>query len=58
VAIKFAAPHRHMPIDVTVTSTRANSNVPAVGAPLPLPGTLAYGYQPAKVDADLRTPSI
>jgi hypothetical protein len=58
VALKFAAPHRHLLVDVTVTSTRANSNVLAVGAPLPVPGTLAYGSQQAKVGADLRTPSI
>jgi hypothetical protein len=49
------APHRHLVVDVTVTSARANTNVPRIGARLPLPGSLALGAQHGKLDADLRT---
>jgi hypothetical protein len=49
------APHRHnLVIDVTATSARTNTNVPRVGARLPLPGTLALGAQHGKLYADLR----
>jgi hypothetical protein len=43
VWLDFMAPHRHLVIDVTVTSARTNTNVPRVGARLPLPGSLALG---------------
>jgi hypothetical protein len=56
--------YKHLVVEVTVTSARTNSNVPAVGASLPLRGSLAMGAQHAKIDVDLRnssslgTPSI
>jgi hypothetical protein len=49
------APHRHLEVDVTVTSARTNTNVPRKGARLPLLGSLALGAQHGKLDADLRT---
>jgi hypothetical protein len=49
------APHRHLLVDVTVTSARTNTNVPRMGARLPLPGSLALEAQHGKLDADLRT---
>jgi hypothetical protein len=49
------APHRYLVVDVTVNSARASSNVPTVGAPLPLPGSLATGSQHGKLDVDLRS---
>jgi hypothetical protein len=58
------APHRHLVVDVTVTSSRTNTNVPRIGARLPFPGSLAFGAQHGKLDADLRicallgTPSV
>jgi hypothetical protein len=58
------APHRHLVVDVTVTSARTNTNVPRIGARLPLHGSLALGAQQGKLDADLRisallgTPSV
>jgi hypothetical protein len=48
------APHRHFVVDVTVTSARTNTNVPRIGARLPLPGNLALGAQHSILDADLR----
>jgi hypothetical protein len=48
-------PHRHLVVDVTVTSARMNSNVSRIGARLPLLGSLAFGTQHGKLDADLRT---
>jgi hypothetical protein len=41
VWLDFVAPHKHVVADVTVTSALTNSNVPVVGAPLPLTGGLA-----------------
>jgi hypothetical protein len=41
VWLDFAAPHKHLVLNVIVTSARTNSNVPAVGASLPLIGSLA-----------------
>jgi hypothetical protein len=55
VWLDFMAPHRHLVVDVTVTSARMNTNVPRIGARLPLPGSLAVGAQHSKIDADLRT---
>jgi hypothetical protein len=57
VWLDFTAPHTHMVVDVTVTRARTNSNLPAVGAPLPLHGSFVLGVQQAKRDADIRTPS-
>jgi hypothetical protein len=53
----FMAPHRHLiVVDATFTSARiTNTNVPCIGARLPLPGSLALGSQHGKLDADLRT---
>jgi hypothetical protein len=47
--------HRHLVVDVTVTVARTNTNVPRIGARLPIPGILALGAQHGKVDADLST---
>jgi hypothetical protein len=55
VWLDFMAPHRHLVVDVTVTSARTNTNVPHVGARLPLPGNLALGARHGKLDVDLRT---
>jgi hypothetical protein len=52
------APHRHLAVDVTVTSARTNTNVPRIGARLPLLGRLALGAQHGKLDADLRTSAL
>jgi ribosomal silencing factor RsfS len=44
VWLDFMALHRHFVVDVTViTSARTNSNVPRIGARLPLLGSLALG---------------
>jgi hypothetical protein len=51
----FMAPHRHLVVDVTVTSARTNTNVPRIFARLPLPGSLTLGAHDGKLDADLRT---
>jgi hypothetical protein len=53
--LDFVAPHRHLVVYVTVTSARTNTNVPRVGARLPLPGNLASGALHSKLDVDLRT---
>jgi hypothetical protein len=64
VWLDFMAPHRPLVVDVTVTSARTNSNVPAISATLPLHGSLATGGQCGKLDGDaptsasLVTPSI
>jgi hypothetical protein len=56
--------YKHLVVEVTVTSARTNSNVPAVGASFPLRGSLVMGAQHVKIDVDLRnssslgTPSI
>jgi hypothetical protein len=44
-------------VDVTVTSTRTNVDVPAEGASLPLPSSMAMRAQQAKMDVGLRTSS-
>jgi hypothetical protein len=49
------APHRHLVVDVTVTSARTNTNVPCIGARVPLPCSLAFGAEHGKLDADLHT---
>jgi hypothetical protein len=58
VCLDFMAPHRHLAVDVTVTSARTNNNIPRKGARLPLPGSLALGAQHGKLDADLRTSAL
>jgi hypothetical protein len=45
------APHRHLVVDVTVTSARTNTNVHRIGARLSLPGSLALGAQHGKLEA-------
>jgi hypothetical protein len=55
VWLDFLAPHRHLVVDVTVTSARTNTNVHRIGARLPLPGSLALGTQHGELDADLCT---
>jgi hypothetical protein len=52
------APHRHLVVDVTVISARTNTNVPRIGARLPLLGSLALGAQHGKLDAVLRTSAL
>jgi hypothetical protein len=54
----FNAPHRHLVVDVTVTSARTNTSVPQIGARLPLPGNTTLGAQQSKFDADLRTSTL
>jgi hypothetical protein len=58
VWLDLMAPHRHLVIDVTVTSARTNTNVLPIGARLPLLGSLALGAQHVKLDADLRTSAL
>jgi hypothetical protein len=41
VWLDIMAPHRHLVVGVTVTSARTNTNVPRIGARLPLQGSLA-----------------
>jgi hypothetical protein len=55
VLLDFIAPHRHLVVDVTVTSARTNSNAPRVCAHIPLLGSLVLGAQQGKLDVDLRT---
>jgi hypothetical protein len=58
VWLDLMAPHRHLVVDVTVTSACTNTSVssaPQIGARLPLPGSLVIGAQQGKVDADLLT---
>jgi hypothetical protein len=57
VWLVFMAPHRHL-VDMTDTSARRNTNVPCVGARLPLPGSLALGAQHGKLNADLLTSAL
>jgi hypothetical protein len=57
VCLEFMVPHRHVvaDVDVTVTSACTNTNVPRIGARLPLPCSLALGTHHGELDADLRT---
>jgi hypothetical protein len=50
--------HRHLVVDVTVTSARTNTNVHRIAARLLLYGSLALGAQHGKLDADLRTSAL
>jgi hypothetical protein len=58
VWLDFMAPHRHLVVDVTVTSARMNTNVPRIGARLPPPGNLALGAQHGKIDVDPRSSTL
>jgi hypothetical protein len=58
VWLHFMAPHHHLVDDVTVKSARTNTNVPRIGARLPLPGSRALGAQHGKLDTDLRTSAL
>jgi hypothetical protein len=58
VWLDFTAPHRHLVVDVTVTSARKNTNVPNIGSRLLLPGSLALGAQQGKLDANLSTAAL
>jgi hypothetical protein len=58
VWLDFMAPHRHLVVDVTVTSARTDNNVPRKGARLPLRGSLALVAQHGTLDADLRTSTL
>jgi hypothetical protein len=53
----FGAPHKHLVVDVTVTSAPTNSNVLVVGISIPLHESMAMLAQHAKLDARLRTSS-
>jgi hypothetical protein len=55
--LDFVIPHDNSVVDVAVTSARTNSNVPDVGASLPLLSSMAMGAKQAKRDVDLRTSS-
>jgi hypothetical protein len=57
VWLYFAAPHKQLVMDYTVTSARTNSNVPSMGASLPFPCSQAIWAQQTKLDADLRISS-
>jgi hypothetical protein len=54
----YLPPHRHLVVDVTITSARTYTNVPRMGARLPLPGSLAWGAHHGKLAADLRTSAL
>jgi hypothetical protein len=43
VWLDFPAPHKHFIAYDSVTSARTNFSVPVVGAPLPLPSSMAMG---------------
>jgi hypothetical protein len=58
VWLDFMAPHRHLVVDMTVTSARTNPNVPRIGARLPLHGSLALGAQHGKLDAGLHISAL
>jgi hypothetical protein len=57
VWLDFAAPHKYLDVDVTVTSDVTTSCVPAVRALLPLPCNKTMGAQQAKLYVDLCTSS-
>jgi hypothetical protein len=56
-SIRTLTPFKHLVVDVTVTRARTNSNVPGMGASLPLPCSPEMRAQQAKMDDDLRTSS-
>jgi hypothetical protein len=58
VWLDFKAPHRHLLLDETVTSARTGTEVPYIGARLPLPGSLALGAHHGKLDAPLCTSTL
>jgi hypothetical protein len=52
------APHRHLVVDVKVTSARTNTNDPRIGARLPFPSSLALGAEHGKIHAELRISAL
>jgi hypothetical protein len=58
VRFNFMAPHRHLVVDVTATSACTNTNVPRIGARLPLLSSLALGARDGKLYAYLRTSAL
>jgi hypothetical protein len=58
VWLDIMAPHRHLVVDVTVTSARTHTNVPRIGARLPLPCSLALGAQHGILDAGFRMSAL
>jgi hypothetical protein len=58
VYLDFMVLHCHLVVDVTAISARTNTNVPHIGARLPLPGGLALGAKHGKLDADLSTSAL
>jgi hypothetical protein len=56
--LDFMAPHRHLVVDVTVTSARTNTIVPQIGARLPFPGSNTSEAQQGKLEAGLRTSAL
>jgi hypothetical protein len=52
------APHRHLIVDVTVSSACTKAIAPRIGARLPLHGSLVLEAQYGKLDADLRTSAL
>jgi hypothetical protein len=57
--LDFWAPHRHVVVDVTVTSARTYSNVPHTGgARHSLSDNLALGAKQDRLDADLHTSAL
>jgi hypothetical protein len=58
VRLVFMDPHRHLVVEVTVTDSRTNINVPRVGARLPISGSLALGAQHGQLDADRCSASL
>jgi hypothetical protein len=55
VWLDFMAPHRHLVVDVTITRARTSTNVPRIGARLPLHGSLHWDL---RTFALLGTPSV
>jgi hypothetical protein len=43
--LDFMAPHRHLLVDVAFKSACTNTNVPCIGARLPLPGSLTLRFE-------------
>jgi hypothetical protein len=58
VWLDFMALHRHLVVDVTVTSARTNTSVPRIVARLQLPGSFALGTKHGKLDAYLCTSAL
>jgi len=52
--LNFSRPHRHLVVDVTVTSARTNSNVLRSRVRRRVPGALGLAAQQKKFDRDVR----